>query len=1454
MEPKKNTNTGGIHFSRRNISNITNHATDSPILHMSFDTNTPESRPNGFPPVIQSIDLSANSFRGSGQRNSVLRDRTAGIISIHPPLPQASYSDEEEERPDAPNDPGDIDELDSDDPPGQQLRIGCTPIQKDAFDLDKLQICLSHLYEASEKGNSVIPAKSFASMSPALQDLAKDTAYHLAPGFIEALESLTRATTNREVKYAIDNLVHIIYTYNFILSQPSTHSTPSNTQQSDINKAIKATLPCTPPVSNTAKIHGITARDQDAMKHAGRNITAYCQKGLFAEARRSLEHITRERKPFIDADSANHQLSKKFPAGSPLDLTEYHELNQTQSPIVTVPDDALSRAIRDVTRNKDANGKAADAYGLSYGLTEALISCEMGSEVLVAYAAFVRRILLADNNPLPLPVRLIHWLGTSRAIALPKKGSSTDVRPMCVPNMFLQVAQTVLKGYLPVGECNAIMAAAGQFGSLPSGTEAALTIEKCMARAGPLSTALRDPSRTPDNTVIKTSVAEAREKINVILAPIEGRSESIQRMVDSLRIGEVSDDQELWLRDTLQSLDDREEDEVIYLHRGNFVSHDSIKNSTYSICSDGSNMVTIAIDIENAFNCLDRDRALIALLSFKDRDGGLSLQQFAPVIAQYDLAPSPVIFVTRSGLMMHNKPAVTRTIMLMTQGVKQGGVFSNLLYSLTTLPVLEAARAHSWMTTAFLDDMSASVLSNDDVSIFFNSITPVLQQLGLQINIAKCKVGLLSKASVTGRPGNQPYRVSEVDYPRRHHLPSPVFSQDGKPHPSASINPDFNLSWRIVSGQMEAPSSTMVKGPLPVACDGYYSLGAVLHPKSEALLLGGHDGMIRDTASLCRTIAILCSMNYISPFTALKLYNVLVQTKMVYVLRNTDPNHRRLLNKSLRRITNIFISFITKTRSEDSVFPLPEHFTNTVWLKDELWCDRLIDQGTFLRKHGGLELMDAELHGDVLQAAAAMGANRYLPRGLQGCDHIKSTIVKGFSNVHASALNMFSTSTSHVNENFVSLLLSPTYSNNADTVSLASTLRLVEEATEPHLEAHRVINNKAIPPDIPSNASQASVISVASLIIAPASGPPTLSLTIPKIQHRLLHAFCAQHASNVFSLSTLSREGRARIASQSRPLERDLTTNRTLGNFLSFAAQAAIIAQKCSHQDHVDIRNTDSSIRIAVHNMITVGLCDTIVKCISDSGTPIHIQKETVRTKTIVSKSNKKLQNSKTRTDATLFIGNSNMDIDVTLPDSMCGVVIDKASDVSTAYLNDPEVPAGARDMRKIQQPYITAGDAKFLHSLKLKQDKYKHVPRAANAAGHSTTFDPFVANVDGMLPARSIEFLERVISKNPRLEHKADYMLLRMRASMYNTILSATRSRVYRYPRYSYKVVPPKAPFQALQLPITTTNPPDIRALSRGRVTGAAQNRNSTNLMALSQVFYGPNSKPLARKNAMKF
>lgn len=113
--------------------------------------------------------------------------------------------------------------------------------------------------------------------------------------------------------------------------------------------------------------------------------------------------------------------------------------------------------------------------------------------------------------------------------------------------------------------------------------------------------------------------------------------------------------------------------------------------------------------------------------------------------------------------MGHNKPVVTRTIMLMTQGVKQGGVFSNLLYSLTTLPVLEAARAHSWMTTAFLDDMSVSIVSTDDVSILFNSITPVLQQLGLQINIAKCKVGLLSKVAAAGRPDNQPYRANNTN-------------------------------------------------------------------------------------------------------------------------------------------------------------------------------------------------------------------------------------------------------------------------------------------------------------------------------------------------------------------------------------------------------------------------------------------------------------------------------------------------------------------------------------------------------------------------------------------------------------------------------------------------------------------------------------------------------------------
>ena len=114
------------------------------------------------------------------------------------------------------------------------------------------------------------------------------------------------------------------------------------------------------------------------MKHAGRNVTLCCHKGLFAEARRSLKQIDREKAPFIEADSANRQLAKKFPAGNPLDPTKHLELNQTRSPILTVSDDVLSRAIRDVTRNKDADGKAADAYGLSYGLTEAFISCEMG--------------------------------------------------------------------------------------------------------------------------------------------------------------------------------------------------------------------------------------------------------------------------------------------------------------------------------------------------------------------------------------------------------------------------------------------------------------------------------------------------------------------------------------------------------------------------------------------------------------------------------------------------------------------------------------------------------------------------------------------------------------------------------------------------------------------------------------------------------------------------------------------------------------------------------------------------------------------------------------------------------------------------------------------------------------------------------------------------------------------
>jgi hypothetical protein len=112
------------------------------------------------------------------------------------------------------------------------------------------------------------------------------------------------------------------------------------------------------------------------------------------------------------------------------------------------------------------------------------------------------------------------------------------------------------------------------------------------------------------------------------------------------------------------------------------------------------------------------------------------------------------------------------TAFVVTRGVGQGGIFSNMLFFLAVAPVLRLARKHAWHATAYLDDIHVSLPfnSNSFISNLFEQLALVLLAADMRLNAGKCQFALADGGD-KGSP--------TVEYSEAPDVPAPTPNTDG---------------------------------------------------------------------------------------------------------------------------------------------------------------------------------------------------------------------------------------------------------------------------------------------------------------------------------------------------------------------------------------------------------------------------------------------------------------------------------------------------------------------------------------------------------------------------------------------------------------------------------------------------------------------------------------------------
>jgi hypothetical protein len=466
-------------------------------------------------------------------------------------------------------------------------------------------------------------------------------------------------------------------------------------------------------------------------------------------------------------------------------------------------------------------------------------------------------------------------------------------------------------------------------------------------------------------------------------------------------------------------------------------------------------------------------------------------------------------------------------------------------------------------------------------------------------------------------------------------------------------------------------------------------------------------------------------------------------------------------------------------------------FVSTEWLKRDNWCDVLVSQAYFNREDGGLGLYDAKVHGPAMQAAAAIGVHKHLPKAVQGSDVQRRRMGGLATNCHATALDMFSTSTAQLVSNFSHTLLQ---SQPTDTVAIADALRLAELVIEPLREAHSMFHSQAENPDPPPPPLQHGDGDDRQQVAAPAApaAPATHSLALhsnnQKVQKILTKSASLKLVCAEFQNSNLTPDAKARMSSQSRPSMQHITTDAVMNSELTPITQTQVIYNKSSRQTHMDKRGHDGEARQDVHKSVVQVIGPALKRYVADHNNPIRIQEEKHRPKSVQSleATNKKKTN-KLRTDVSISIGATTNDIDVTFPFAMNNDGVQEAALASKEYYADR--PAEACDVRMMRKPYLEAMDKAFLLAEKRKDSKYRHVPKKDPSTGYVVMFDPLPLGVDATVPHGSQRVMERVIGIVPSKKEHVAKIYPYIRASLFNAILPVARSRVYSYIHYNFTV-----------------------------------------------------------------
>jgi hypothetical protein len=382
-------------------------------------------------------------------------------------------------------------------------------------------------------------------------------------------------------------------------------------------------------------------------------------------------------------------MTSKFPpAAAPPTLPTRFTTNEAVGRLTA---DKIIDRLHLIINRGHSNGKATDAYNGTYTIFKMAVdpNHDLGGLCMNALAKFATFAALGDPKGKPNPT-ITNYLTSSRGLPLPK--TSGGFRPVCIPNVLMQLVDQIVKLALPISEIIPQLTAAGQYGMTPDGTAISLANVQAEQGTRALPMFLADPSCIPAGQVLYGDFGTLKSATQEIWASMTGDGDQPwlrqnQSQLSIERLYAYFQDHSCFLSDDI----------IVYIVPDTQNGHgwrldtqsDTAANSPDYVHFD-TRFIHIRIDMENAFNELSRDMVIQAITSNEHMKGflGYFLTYYIPdsVIA---LRHAPLNAV---GADARNKTETA--VITATRGLRQGAVHSSLLYCLATLPCIQRRPHH----------------------------------------------------------------------------------------------------------------------------------------------------------------------------------------------------------------------------------------------------------------------------------------------------------------------------------------------------------------------------------------------------------------------------------------------------------------------------------------------------------------------------------------------------------------------------------------------------------------------------------------------------------------------------------------------------------------------------------------------------------------------------------------